>query len=120
MSSATVEIENGETKTIPITVDIPNSYLPWSIINMVCGNLLFGLLGLIFSLKVRDKISEAQFDESKERFEEAKWRYAEAHKASRTAFILNLIGTILIALVWLLVILSYILAILLVAHLKDS
>ena len=97
--STKIELENGVALSNEISnnfTDMPKSYLSWSVINMLCGNLFFGIIGFLFSLKVRDTISERKFYESKERLLD------EAKKASKRAFVFNLVGTTLTLIVWIL------------------
>ena len=65
---------------------IPSTYLPWSIINLLCCNFLFGIISLIFSVQVKNRLTDG-------RLEQAKYM-------SKLTLIFNLIGTTLGLITW--------------------
>lgn len=76
--------------TVPAQVENSNEkirdYLPWSIFNMFFGVLLLGILGLIYSMRVRS--------------EQTNGRYPEARQASKSALISNAVCTVIAAGIW--------------------
>ena len=51
---------DGAGQNISLFIKPPNSYIVWSILNMVFGALIFGVVGLIFSIKTKNRISEGK------------------------------------------------------------
>lgn len=76
--------------TVPAQVENSNEkirdYLPWSIFNMIFGVFLLGIVGFIYSMKVRS--------------ERTNGRYPEARQASKHALISNAVCTVIAAGIW--------------------
>ena len=58
----------------------PQTYLAWSILNMIFCCLIFGIVGLVFSVQTQSAINSG--------------RMAEAHELSQKARTWNLVATI--------------------------
>ena len=74
----------------PSLIRRPRDYLIWSILNILFGNLIFGLVALYFSVKTRNKVRDQMLD--------------AAQKNSRRALIFNIIASISMIIVWIIVI----------------
>ena len=95
---------DGAGQNISMFIKPPNSYIVWSILNMVFGALIFGVVGLIFSIKTKNRISEGKVEEARGSYEGAREKLDLAKTASKRALIFNVIGTFLILVGWILVI----------------
>lgn len=69
---------------------LPKDYFVWSIINLLCCNIVFGMTALVFSIQTRNYIKSNNFEEAKIN--------------SKRSFLFNFIGSILTVIIWILVI----------------
>jgi hypothetical protein len=84
LSPTNIEVTNNENFLLP------KDYFIWSIVNLLFGNIIFGITGLIFSLQTRNYIRSNN--------------YEEARINSKRSFWFNLIGSILTVIIWILAI----------------
>jgi hypothetical protein len=68
----------------------PRDYLIWSILNLLFGNLIFGLIALFYSIKTRNKVRDQML--------------GEAQITSKRALIFNIIATITMIFAYILII----------------
>ena len=74
----------------PGSIRRPRDYLILSILNILFGNLIFGLIALYFSIKTRNNVRGQMLE--------------AAQRTSRKALIFNIIASISMIIVWIIVI----------------
>jgi hypothetical protein len=68
----------------------PRDYLIWSILNILFGNLIFGLIALFYSIKTRDNIRDQLIQ--------------GAQRTSKKALVFNIVGTLSMVIIWIIII----------------